>query len=231
MIEPSYLTVPQLATRWRQEHWQIIDHGLTLKLPILFRFDGFALDMNNPWHCHSSAAQERREFIEKQLWILDSEALVHANIFGQASEFEVLASHEISNLRGRIDEAKNRVNVLKERLDKRVQQHRNSRVSGLMRALPQTLQRFQQNGDIAYPRKAMHPNSFPTLAELDGEQYLDDRIMELEQDESGTRRKRLTFDDLLIPIEVINAMEDRKLERDDKSKRSLCSGLMKPDTN
>src|SRR5690606_21365824 len=67
----------------------------------------------------------------------------------------------------------------------------------------------------------MHPNSFPTLAELDGEQYLDDRIMELEQDESGTRRKRLTFDDLLIPIEVINAMEDRKLERDDKSKRSL----------
>lgn len=210
MIDPDFLSVPQLASRWGQEPWQIIDHGLALRLPILFRFDGMAFDFNDRWHKDTGAHMEQQELANKAEWVKGCEALIKRNAAGLTGEFDRMDSREVVELRGRINEAKERISQLNDLLDKREKERRKSTYNGLMRALPRTLQDIQQAGETAFPYLAMHPQSPVYLTESEDKQHLDGRIMTLESCIVGTWKQKLALDDLLIPMHVIKALEDKQ---------------------
>ncbi|WP_282410556.1 hypothetical protein [Pseudomonas sp. PS02303] len=210
MIDTDFLSAPQLAGRWGQEPWQIIDHGLALRLPILFRFDGMAFDFNDRWHRDTGAHTEQQELAQKAEWVKGCEALIKRNAAGLTGEFDRLDSREVVELRGRINEAKERISQLNDLLDKREQERRKSTYNGLMRALPRTLQDIQQAGETAFPYLAMHPQSPVYLTESEGKQNLDGRIMSLEPGISGAWKQRLFLDDLLIPMQIIKTLEAKQ---------------------
>lgn len=210
MIEPDFLSAPQLASLWGQEPWQIIDHGLALRLPILFRFDGMAFDFNDRWHKATGAHMEQQELAQKTEWVKGCEALIKRNAAGLADRFDRLDSNDVVQLRGKINEAKEKVEQLTELLEKRERERRKSTYNGFMRALPRTLQELQQAGETAFPYLAIHPQSPVYLTESEGKQHLEGRIMSLEPGISGAWKQRLVLDDLLIPMQIIKTLEAKQ---------------------
>lgn len=128
-------------------------------------------------------------------------------------------SREVVELRGRINEAEDRISQLNDLLDKREQERRKSIYNGSMRALPRTLQDIQQAGEIAFPYLAMHPQSPVYLTESEGKQYVDGRIMSLEPGISGAWKQRLFLDDLLIPMQIIKALEVKQMSETESQPR------------
>lgn len=235
MIDPDFLSVPQLADRWEQEAWQIIDHGLALRLPILFRFDGLAFDFSDRWHTSTGAHMEQQELAQKAEWISSCEALIKRNAAGLTDRFDRLDSNDVVQLRGKINEAKEKVEQLTELLEKRERERHKSTYNGFMRALPRTLQDVQQTGETVFPYLAMHPQSPVYLAESEGNQHIDGRIMSLEPGISGTWKQRLALDDLLIPMQIIKALEatqqgeteSKQLPKAQRQEQALVAELRK----
>jgi hypothetical protein len=207
MIDPNFLSITELAERWKQTPRQIIDHGLSLRLPLLFMFDGLAFDFSDDWHRNTGAHMEKRELERLQKWIEDSRAHIQRNAAGLTGEFDRMESHEVIQLRKQIVSSVKRSIDLMERLEDRELQRRKKEYRGLMRAMPDTLWNLQMNDEIAFPHMAMHPLSPVRLAEFEEKQHWDGRIMVLEPGLTGRWKERLNANDLLIPMQFIRALE------------------------
>lgn len=225
MIDPDFLSVPQLADRWKQQPWQIIDHGLALRLPILFRFTGMAFPLSDHWHRATGAHSEEQKLAQKIEWVDGCERLLKRNAAGLTDEFSRLDSSEVVNLRGKINEANEEIIRLTELLEKREHGRRRFEYNGFMRALPRTLQDIQQDEVTAFPYLAMHLQSTVCLVEFEGRLQLDGHLMSLEPGISGGWKQRLSLDDLLIPMQVINVLEAKQKGQAEAETKPLSKAL------
>lgn len=207
MIEPLYLSVPELAERWGQTARQILEHSLVLRLPIIFPFDGLAFDQEDRWLMGHGAHDEQRELEQKREWIASSEAHLKRNAAGLTGEFDRLERDDVIGLRRQITVAMRRVEVLEELLEKRDRDRRKHVFRGYMRALPDTIWSVMRNGSSAFPRLALHPDSPVHLVEIEVGTCWDGRIMTLEPGLSGSWRNELHMADLLVPMLSIKALE------------------------
>ena len=210
MIEPDFLNVPQLAKLWGQEPQQIIAHGLALRLPILFLFDGVAIAQYERMQSQEAEFLERRELEQKTESVRGCEDRIRRNAVGPTDKFRRMNSDDVIELRREINVSKGRINQLNELIDQREQKRLESRYTGTMRALPQTLLEIWQDGETAFPFWAMHPLSEIHVTEDEGRQYWDGMIMHLEPGVPGKWKQRLGLDDLLIPMQIIKALEAKK---------------------
>jgi hypothetical protein len=207
MIEPITLSVPELAERWSVTPRQILEHALALRLPVLFPFDGLAFDQADRWLMGHGAADEQRELDHKREWVASCEAQIKRNAAGLTDEFDRLGRDDVISLRRQITEAEKRIEVLTDLLEARERERRKREYRGHMRALPDTLWTIQQNGEVTFPRLAMHPLSAVQLTEFEGRIHWDGRIMALEPGIAGQWKPRLCINDLLVPMQAIREWE------------------------
>lgn len=192
MIEPSYLSVPELADRWDQTTRQVLEHALALHLPVLFPFDGLAFDQEDRWLMGHGAADEQRELEQKREWVASSETLLKRNAAGLTGEFDRLDRTGVLDLRSQITEANKRITLLAELLERRDRARLKHQHRGYMRALLDTVWTILQNGDASFPGLAMH---------------LDGRLVRLEPGLSGHWHSKLSAADLLVPMATIKGLE------------------------
>ena len=226
MIEPSYLSVPELADRWNQTTRQILEHALALRLPVLFPFDGLAFDQADRWLMGHGAHDEQRELEQKREWIASSERHIKRNAAGLTGEFDRMERDDVITLRRQITEAEKRIAVLADLLETRDRDRRKHEFRGYMRALPDTLWTIQQNGEIIFPWKAMHPLSTVRLIELDGKTVWEGRLMTLEAGIYGRQQPKLTTADLLVPMVAIKAIESASTQNKEEPAKHVPKGQL-----
>lgn len=208
MIRPEFLSVPELAERWKQTPRQIIDHALSLRFALYFLFDGLAFDFDNDWYSATGAHEEEREFRHIQEWIKETEAHLLRNARGATGEFDSLGGKEITDLRAMIDSEKARWNELRNLLEDRDVKIKQFHFRGHLRAAPKTLTDIAMNGDAHHPLLAYHPNHPVQIIHSDRGLLLDGMLMRLEP--YGDWKQKLTADDLFVSMSEIEALEASK---------------------
>lgn len=226
MIEPSYLSVPELADRWSQPARQILEHGLALRLPILFPFDGLAFDQADRWLMGHGAAAEQRELEQKREWVASCETLLKRNAAGLTGEFDYLDRDGVIDLRHQIIEANKRIELLSGLLEKRDRDRLKHEFSGYMRALPETIWKAMNNGEAAFPSLALHPLSPVNLINVDGKVCWDGHLMTLEPGLSGRWHSKLGAADLLVPMAAIKAIESASTQNMEEPAKHVPKGQL-----
>lgn len=205
MIEPDYLSVPELAERWKQTPRQIIDHALSLRFALYFLFDGLAFDFDNYWYSSTGAHSERREFEDLQALIESSEAHLVRNARGLTGQFDRLGHDDVVRLRAQIDRNKARVEELRRLLEEREAKIKQFHYRGHLRVAPATLTDIARNGETDHPLLAYHPHFPVQLRKTDRGVILDGTLMRLES--YGDWKPTLAAGDLLASMNEIRALE------------------------
>ncbi|MBV6823867.1 hypothetical protein [Pseudomonas sp. PD9R] len=207
MIEPTFLSVPELAERWGASSRQILEHGISRALPILFAFEGLAFDQADRWLMSHGAHDEAMELEAKTKSVASSEAHLRRNAAGNVDEFSRMDQDEVVALRQSINADHNRIRELSDRLEQRDRARLDYRFMGYMRAPPRVLWELMQNDDTPFPHLAFHPISDVQLVNIDGRTVWEGRMMTLEPDITGAWKGRLRVSDLLIPWTSAKALE------------------------
>lgn len=217
MIETDFLSVPELAERWKQSQRQILEHALALRLPTVFLFDGLAIDRHDRWHLGHGAHNEERELDHLRTWVAKCEKQIQLNARGQADEFERLSRGDVRELRLRIIEKQERIEELTELLSQRERERFKRECRSYMGALPLTLMELTRSQETIFPSLALHPSHPARLTMFDGKPCWDGRLMSLEP---GTApwKPRIGIADLLIPMSVIKAIEASQSESEAPAK-------------
>lgn len=206
MIEPTIISVPDLAERWEQSPHQILDHAMQLKLPILFLFDGLAIEIDNRWLLGHGAFDEEKEFDRTKELVKDWKARIALNTQGAPDEFERLSRDDLRKLRLSIEEKQERIEELDILLRDRERQRLDKEYRGYIRALPETLHQLSSASDVSFPSLGVDPACPIKLAKFEGRMVWDGRILRLEP---GTARWKPTLsrDDLVVPMDVVKQLE------------------------
>lgn len=209
MIEPDFLSVAELASRWKATSRQILEHGAHLRLPVLFSFSGFAFEQEDRWLMSHGAFEEENELEQKQEFIKKWISEIKRNAAGLTDRYSKMDTQQVVELRSKITEYLERTERLKDLLQLRERDRRSCEYFGYMRLPPRAIQEVIDHGEIPYPHLAFHPGSRLQLAEADGRPYVDGAIMTLEPGTGGKWKDRLTIDDLLIPLAAIKQLESK----------------------
>jgi hypothetical protein len=213
MIESTFLSIPELAERWKASARQILEHGINRTLPVLFAFEGLAFDQADRWLMSHGAHDEISELEAKTKWVASSEAHLRRNAAGKVDEFSRLDQHDVVSLRQSINQAQDRIQELGESLSRRDRARLDCQFMGYMRAPPRVLWDLQQQEETAFPRLAFHPQSDIQLANVDGKIVWEGRMMTLEPGVGGAWRDRLRVSDLLIPMAAIKMIERPNIDK------------------
>lgn len=207
MIEPTFLSVPELAERWGASSRQILEHGINRALPILFAFEGLAFDQADRWLMSHGAHDEAMELEAKTKSVESSEAHLRRNAAGNVDEFTRLSQEEVVALRQATNANQDRIRELSDLLERRDRTRLDYRFMGYMRAPPRVLWELMQNEETPFPHLAFHPLSDVHLVSIDGRTVWEGRMMTLEPDITGAWKGRLRISDLLIPWASVKALE------------------------
>lgn len=194
MIEPLFLSISELAERWRDRGVttrQIFEHGVHQRLAFYFLFDGLAIPQSDTWLTTHGASQERRRLQWIVEWIASAEAEVRKFYAGDVGEFSP-GEQEIIALKKTI--SKNRAEGLD--LEQKLEEWETGRarmnVYGYLVLLPRMIADIQASGDIKFPHRALSKTG---------------QLVWLEEGASGRWADRLKADDLLILFEDVKAFE------------------------
>jgi hypothetical protein len=210
MIEPKFLSVPELAERWQQTERQILEHGLSMRLPLFFLFDGLVFDINDQWlrSAGSDYDQALREYDRLRDIVSTLEAMLIRNAairrgHVKPSEYEdlPLGDDDVKRYRGEIDAYSARIGDLTNRFELREHERRKRAYYGYLRVMPGTIVDIK-NGKDASVRLAYLPGWPLTAKQIDGRVVVDGAIVELE----GERVRTLTVD-LLAYMDDVKAIE------------------------
>lgn len=165
MLEPNFLSVPELADRWQQTERQVLEHGALSRLPLYFLFDGLMFDSGDQWLKSTGVeyieAQREHDRLRDTVTTLTRTLERHAAVKrGQIkpSEFEHLPmqSDEVGQYRSQIDTYSERIDALTLRLEQRERERRKSTYYGYLRALPGAIGDILQGKPVAV-MYAHHP--------------------------------------------------------------------------
>lgn len=165
MLEPNFLSVPELADRWQQTERQVLEHGALSRLPLYFLFDGLMFDSGDQWLKSTGVeyieAQREHDRLRDTVTTLTRTLERHAAVKrGQIkpSEFEHLPmqSDEVGQYRSQIDTYSERIDALTLRLEQRERERRKLTYYGYLRALPGAIGDILQGKPVAV-MYAHHP--------------------------------------------------------------------------
>jgi len=192
MIQPDFLNIAELASRWKVSERQIIEHGLHQRLPLMFLFSGLAFTPGQLFLAGHGAATEQQEEERLRTWIANSEAHIRRNAAGLCDIYSSLDKDGVRRLRESITEAEGKLARLTEILEDREILRRKCEQFGYLRLPPRMIADLQQDGEIPFPYRAFAK---------------DGQLMWLEPGNSGKWKGRLRLDEVLIPIGAIKAIE------------------------
>lgn len=208
MIEPIYLSVAELAERWKQTPRQIVELGLNMRFPMFFMFDGLVFDVSNEWLRDSGASLKHQELEHLAGLIKDNETHIRRNAAGLTDDFSKMDSDQVVSLCRLIDIQKQKVEEIKQALENRESQRLKHHYRGPVRAVYDTLWQIQTNKETAFPYKALRPNAPYFLWDRDGNAQWDGWMVALEPGLSSRWKDRLYIDDLLVLTAHIEALEE-----------------------
>ncbi|KPW34537.1 hypothetical protein ALP45_02738 [Pseudomonas coronafaciens pv. atropurpurea] len=192
MIEPKFLSVPELACRWNATERQILEHGSHLTVPIFFLFDGLAFCQADRWLMEHGATDENSELENKRILVNEWEQLLRRNAAGLTDKYSRMDHDQVLDLRSVITEYEVRIEALTELLSDRSKRRKTKSAYGYLRLLPRSIADIQSQGSIPFPHMAISQ-----IGEL----------MTLEPGISGRWRETLSAGDLLIPLADVKAIE------------------------
>lgn len=211
MLEPDFLTVAELADRWKQTERQIIGHAEALRLPLYFAFDGLAFDINDRWHRTNGDWEVRLQYEGLSRAISGNESNLQRHFQGLTGEYDGLTPDDIIALRARVGVDKLKCDALGDLLQQRDRERLRFEFRGYMRAAPKTVWDIAATGTAIGVELAYHPAHPIKLALVEGKQVADGRLMALEPLVPGHGwRGVLTTADMLIAMAHIKAIEHPK---------------------
>jgi|SRR5690606_38819182 len=165
MLEPTFLSVAELADRWKQTERQILERGALSRLPLYFLFDGLMFDSGDQWlksngveYTGAQAEYERlRDTVNTWEAVLKRHAAVRRGQI-KPSEYEdlPLQPEAVKQYRDEIDTATKRIDELDRCLEQRERERRQSAYYGYLRALPGAIGDILQGKPVAV-MYAHHP--------------------------------------------------------------------------
>lgn len=206
MIEPKFLSVPELASRWNGTERQILEHGSHLTIPIFFLFEGLAFNQTERWLTGHGAADEESELENKKILIAEWEQLLRRNAAGQTDMYSRMDRGQVTDLRSLMTEYEERIEVITRLLSDRSAQRKTKSVYGYLRLLPRSIAEIQSLGSIPFPHMAINK-----MGEL----------MTLEPGISGYWKQTLGAADLLIPLADVKAKEVKNQQSADAATKRV----------
>lgn len=192
MIEPQFLSIPELAARWSATERQILEHGSLLRIPIFFLFDGLAFQQSERWLMGHGAHDVERELENKKELAAKWDEHIKRNARGLTDMYSRLDAQQVIDLRKNITEYEHRIEALQVLLEGRARQRKVKSVFGYLRLPPRTIVDIQEQTTIAFPHLAFNQSG---------------ELLTLEPGVTGKWKDTLSVGDLLIPFADIKAIE------------------------
>lgn len=208
MIEPKFLSVPELAARWGATERQILEHGAHLRIPIFFLFDGLAFTQADRWLMSHGAHSEERELADKKELATQWGEHIKRNAVGLTDIYTRLDHQQVIDLRKMITDYEDRIDTLTYLLEGRERQRRAKGVFGYLRLPPRTVVDIQEQSTIPFPHLA-----FNQAGEL----------LTLEPGVTGKWKDTLSVGDLLIPLADIKGLESPQKSEDSPGEQKHLS--------
>lgn len=193
MLQPDYISVGELASRWNQTERQILEHGLHSRMPIIFLFRGMLFDPGDKWNRESGAdyqeAKTKADRLEKSIELSKAQLARNRDIrVGRvkASKWEdPLSDEDVKRIAGDIERDSTILKAIQTALDLRDTDRREKAFYGYLQAYPGTLGTILE-GKRPYVPIAIHQG----------------RMVSIEG-----KKMHLDKDDLLIPMQSVLALE------------------------
>ena len=206
MLEPTTISVPNLAARWNQTPDDILAHATELRLHLLFNFNGLAFDLAEEWLRGGQDTIQRRELQSLADFVERAEAKFTRRRNGQLSQWESLDHDEAVALRAEVTTANRQIKALKELLDERDRKRQQQHYRGALMAAPATVQELLRLGFTKHPLQAFRPEGPFCLREIDGVRVLEGPIVWLES--AGSKWKEcLEPADMVVSMAAVKAIE------------------------
>jgi hypothetical protein len=212
MIEPHFLSIQELASRWGATERQILEHGSHFLIPMCFLFNGLAFQQADRWLMGHGANDEESELATKKACIAEWENHLRRNAVGLTDQFSRLDEQQVSDLRKTITEYEQRIAALTDLLDDRLLKRRDKTVFGYLRLPPRIIVDIQQQTTIPFPHLALNQAG---------------ELLTLEPAIIGKWKSTLSASDLLIPLADIKALEaQQKADGDSEEQRQVSKARL-----
>ena len=206
MLEPTTISVPNLAARWNQTPSDILEYAAELRLRLLFNFDGLAFDFNDDWLPGGKDARQRRELQSLTDFVKSAEAQFTRRVNGQLSQWESLDSDDAVSLRSKVTTKKQEIQALNDLFDDRDRQRQQKHYRGALTPMPETVDELLRLGFAKHPIQAYRPEGPFKLHTVDGVLFLDGPIVRLES--AGVQwKERLEPADMVVSMADVKAIE------------------------
>ena len=190
MFEEKTFNVPELATRWNKTPRQILEHAASMKLGLLFDFDGLVIDARGDRLVQYDAGQ-KREHENLTAFVYGAEDKFKRRIAGLLRQGETLTTPEAIDLRKEVMTAQAKIKTLEDVFDVVTRERIKYHYRGYLRATPETV------NDLLRQGFAVHPN---IAHRLDG------TIVRLDVGKAQWQ-ERLEPTDMLVMLDEVKAIE------------------------
>lgn len=225
MIEPIFLSLDELAERWKLTDRQIFEHAEFLRLPLYFSFEGLVFDINDQWHRsigieYQDVKDEHSRLLERVTALerlINPVAPLRKDGIFTPSEYEAtpLSSEEIKKYRLEIDAHNERIEDLEIRLNERQKQRKRFYYYGHLRAVRKNISEVAQYGK-SFLSIAYIPDQPITIMGLDGVCVADGHVVSLEDG-----RLFLTKTDLLAYMDHVKFIENGAPSKNDSTPKKI----------
>lgn len=157
MLEPTTISIPNLAVRWNQTPADILEYAANLRLHLLFNFDGLVFDFNDDWLPIGKDWRERREFEALTDFVKRADAQFKRRRNGQLSQWESLDSDEAVSLRAEVTARNQAIEIMNGMFDERDRKRQQKHYRGALMALPATVDELLRLGFAKHPIQAYRP--------------------------------------------------------------------------
>lgn len=206
MLEPTTISVPNLAARWNQTTGDILEHAAYLRINLLFNFDGLVFDFSDDWLPFGKDAMERRKLQALTDFSERAEAQFKRRVNGQLSQWESLDDEQAVSLRARLTAKKHEIEALNELFDDRDRKRNQKHFRGALMATPEMVNELIRFGFSKHPTIAYRPEGPFHLCDMRGKRVLDGPIVKLEP-EAAQWKERLELVDMAISMAAVKAIE------------------------
>jgi hypothetical protein len=210
MLEPLTLSIPEIAARWKQTSRQILERAASMKLSLLFNFDGLAIDDKGARLTQFDLDQQR-EHERLTMFVKLSEAKFQANLQEfRNTGISSLTDTESTELRKEVTDALIKMKIIEMLSDEVTMERHIYHYRGYLIASPETVNDLLRQGFTNHPIRAFS---------------LDGRMVRLEP-AIAKWKERLMPDDMLAYMADVKAIEAAALPDDANSDEQV-----KPKTN
>lgn len=206
MLEPTTISIPNLAVRWNQTPADILEYAANLRLHLLFNFDGLVFDFNDDWLPIGKDWRERREFEALTDFVKRADAQFKRRRNGQLSQWESLDSDEAVSLRAEVTARNQAIEIMNGMFDERDRKRQQKHYRGALMASPATVDELLRLGFAKHPIQAYRPEGPFTLHTVDGVRALCGPFVRLEPAKAQWK-ERLEPADMLVSMADVKAIE------------------------